>query len=400
MFDAITFKAGAGFGPPIDLGSLAEALIFYGRVNIVATPVTVDFLLRRIHPRIFLGLIRSGRIALHYQHELMGVTSRETIEGQVLHDLGRVSHDEPAEDHLEKLYRKVAGSSSTAKLDASKFVQTTSIFDVAAFDHRELRNSLADVSTTERAVRHVLSVCAPEFQLPEPLQFRYVEREGFFAIETNLDFTRLNDVYHRRVSPKHSSMSVADILARLQGMNEALHISATFESDLATSTFESALLQKTIPSVLAGRQHHSEEIDHFFAETLPYPHALREAVNIGKIPFSEVVKLLESADKFRDWVQGKPYDARLLSEYIAAISAESKLDKAPTRVARMLIFFALGELVDWKIGGALGKTVGLGLTVLDSLVIDKVTKGWSPNQFIVGELQPLLAQPWPEPERQ
>lgn len=44
---------------------------------------------------------------------------------------------------------------------------------------------------------------------------------------------------------------------------------------------------------------------------------------------------------------------------------------------------ALG-LATTPVAGVVG---GLGLSVLDSLLLDKIVKGWRPNQFIEGELR-------------
>jgi hypothetical protein len=38
-----------------------------------------------------------------------------------------------------------------------------------------------------------------------------------------------------------------------------------------------------------------------------------------------------------------------------------------------------------------GVISGLGLSVLDSLLLDKIIKGWRPNQFIEAELKSFVA---------
>jgi hypothetical protein len=56
MFDAITYKNAIGPGPLIDIGALAEGLLFYGRVAIVGNSGTVRDLLGRIPPLVLLSL--------------------------------------------------------------------------------------------------------------------------------------------------------------------------------------------------------------------------------------------------------------------------------------------------------------------------------------------------------
>ena len=58
MFDSITFKNTVGPGPLLDIGAIAEALLFYGRVSIVGNSATLKALLSGIPPFVVLGLLR------------------------------------------------------------------------------------------------------------------------------------------------------------------------------------------------------------------------------------------------------------------------------------------------------------------------------------------------------
>ena len=87
MFESIVYKNTVGPGPLIDIGALAEGLIFYGRVAIVGNSGTLKDLLTRIPPFIFLSLLKSGRIEFHYLDDQTGVSTTQTTDGRNLHDL-------------------------------------------------------------------------------------------------------------------------------------------------------------------------------------------------------------------------------------------------------------------------------------------------------------------------
>jgi hypothetical protein len=58
MFESIVYKNAPGPGPLIDIGALAEGLIFYGRVVVVGNTATLKGLLARVPPFVLLSLMR------------------------------------------------------------------------------------------------------------------------------------------------------------------------------------------------------------------------------------------------------------------------------------------------------------------------------------------------------
>ena len=391
MFDTITFKAGSGFGPPIDVGALAEALIFYRRVIVVGTSGTLKHLLERVKPFIVLSLVRDGRLEFRYQHEQASVISQEILGGGYVHDLAKVSRARKTpESAIAETFRKSAGSTSQAKIGASQLLRLSKIVDYSLFNHRDLLYTLADEATTTRAIRQAITTCAPEYSIPSNLIFKLERGESLFRIDTNINFDDLNRSYHKRFSPSHSSMSVAHLLSMLQGMNEALHFSAAFESELSTSSTEQQLIMATVPTILNQRTSNDSNIARFLDLTLEGKHTLREAVNNGKVQFVEIARILESADRFKSWLQDQPPNAELVQRFYSATVADTWMEKLPTKTARWGIFTGAGLAIDALGAGGIGTVAGLALSSLDSLVLDKLIKGWKPHHFVQSELLPLV----------
>ena len=92
MFDRIIFKNQTGYGPLIDVGAVAEALLFYGHVSIIANSGTIKYLLTQIPTFVFLDLVRSKRIMLFYVSDQVGIRTTERQGHLPLHDLVTAAH--------------------------------------------------------------------------------------------------------------------------------------------------------------------------------------------------------------------------------------------------------------------------------------------------------------------
>jgi hypothetical protein len=92
MFDRIIFKNQTGYSPLVDVGAIAEALLFYGHVSIIANSGTIKYLLTQIPTFVFLDLVRSKRIMLFYVSDQVGIRTTERQGHLPLHDLVTAAH--------------------------------------------------------------------------------------------------------------------------------------------------------------------------------------------------------------------------------------------------------------------------------------------------------------------
>lgn len=103
-------------------------------------------------------------------------------------------------------------------------------------------------------------------------------------------------------------------------------------------------------------------------------------VNSSERGIKEILALLDSARRFKEWLRDRPADANLMKEYYNAIRKDSWIDGLPSKAVRWLLFNPLAALVP---GGAL---VGLGISAADTFLVDKIAQGWKPSQFVEGPL--------------
>ena len=125
-------------------------------------------------------------------------------------------------------------------------------------------------------------------------------------------------------------------------------------------------------------------------EALDDGHAIREAVNSGAVSFAAVLKLLDSADKFRNWLHQQPPDANLVRAYYQETIKDSWAEKLPAKSTRWSIFTGIGLGIDALGAGGLGTAAAVAVSAVDAFLVEKLTKGWKPHQFVERDLKSLI----------
>lgn len=391
MFESITFKNTVGPGPLLDIGAIAEALIFYGRISIVGNSATLKALLSAIPPFVALSLLKDKRLEFHYLDDQAAITSIPTNTGRTLHDLMRFSSPQHTIEKVgPEAFRAAAGNTGQARVGSSQFTQLLRPLSHEGFDQKAVLASFMDNHATERSISALLSLAAPGYTTGEPLRFRIEQQNQGFFVDTNLDFDELNAFYLKTVSPAHSSLSEAYLLALMQGAYEATYYAATLDSEVAVSPIERVVQSAAVEAVVQRRAQSEGEIGRFVDLTLNDARTIREAVNSGRVSFTQVVKLIESADKFRHWLQQQPVDAELVRTYYHAVVRDSWADKLPGKSARWAVFTGLGLAADAFGTAPWGTLGGVAISAVDMFLCEKLISGWKPHQFVEGELKTLF----------
>jgi hypothetical protein len=259
-----------------------------------------------------------------------------------------------------------------------------------AFDQKAVLQAFLDHNATENSVKALVELAAPGFAPSEPLRFRIEEQSQGFFVDTNIDFDSLNQIYNRRVPTEHSSLSEAYLLALMQGAYEATYYAATLESEVAVAPIEQVVQAKVVESIVRRHTQSQSQIADFVDLTMSDARAIREAINSGHVSFAQLLKLLESAEKFRHWLREQPIDAELLRSYYQAVVSDSWADKLPGKSVRWAVFTGLGLAADALGTAPWGTIGGVAISAADAFLADKLIKGWKPHQFVEGELKALF----------
>lgn len=397
MFESIIYKNSIGPGPLIDIGSLAEGLIFYGRVAIVGNSATIKDVLKRIPPFILLSLMRDGRLDFYYQTDQPGVTTSRLASGQALHSFVQFSSPNHTIDKVApEAFKTVAGETSQAKLGALQFARLLRPIDHSGFDQESILEALADNSSTEATVRSLIRTIVPSYNLPNEPRFRIVRQNIGFYVDTNIDFVGLNELYQKTVPTGHSSPSEGHLLALMLRAYQSSFFAGSLNSDIALDSIEHAVQSKLIQGIVNRYRRSETQIESFVDLTLYNAHAIREAVNSGTVHFSEILRLLDGAEKFRHWLHKQPNETNLVSAFYQETIRNSWAEKLPGKSLRWGVFTGLGSLADSQGAGGWGTAAGIAISAVDAFLLDKLFSGWKPHHFVESDLRFTFNRKTPE----
>jgi len=392
MLDSILYTARSSPGPLIDAGALAESLIFYGKVKVVGNTGILKGLTRCIPPFELRSLLRSGRLEIYYLGDQIGVSSREIGNGTELHDLVRFSSpNHTIETIAAKSFEDAAGRTGPAILGAREFESLIQKFDHFDFDQASIVEMLTNKVRANETAKAVLQSVAPQYKEAYPIRFEIDKTDQGLVVATDIDFTKVNEEYHKLVPPEHSSISQAHIISAIQSAYEKAFFAGSLDSEIAVAESEQAVFSKTINEVIGHWNANSEQVQQFIGLTLGTGRAIREAVNSGEVRFSSILELLDNSDRFRDWIADQPADTNLLAAFYDEITKDSWVDKLPLKTIRFSIFTGLGYAIDAIGAGGLGTVAGMGVNAVDSFLVDRLIKGWKPHQFVNNSLKPLFS---------
>jgi hypothetical protein len=272
----------------------------------------------------------------------------------------------------------------------SKHIESTPI------DEALRTRTAADLLPPEyvrEAVRKVLETYIPANALPPEIQFEAVPLgEAGFHVRTNLDFRRLNDIYHQRIPSTHSSLDVGYLLSVLMTARKMLEDGARIGAELAVDPIYKEVITTKIQSSFRSREQSAAQIEAFQRLVFDEGRTLSGVFESKERTFGDLLAVLDHASQFRNWLQEKPVTSELVRNYFKAVTEKSWIDKLPTKMVRWSLFTGGGLLFDALTGGGLGTAAGVALSAGDAFLLDKLLKGWKPNQFVHDTLKSFVSR--------
>ncbi|MGA3288134.1 MAG: hypothetical protein ABSD46_11990 [Bacteroidota bacterium] len=378
MFESICIRHQSNLDTknPIDLGFLAEALLFYSDVVVLAKQDILRQLINKCGPDIVLQMLEAGFIKIKYEHQQTAIHTQNTGSSHERHS-GIYFHspEHALQEIAPKIFTEVTGKSGRGRRLGFRFCRFVDTIQPDTTMLSNFNSDVLDKAFIETAVVKLLSYCAPEYKLPQPLTFDVHLDNNELIVETNINFIDANKSYHLHIPPSHSSLSNAYILAHILTTRENLSFSSILNADLALDSLNSQLLVTKVNSIFNRYDKSMNQIRLFQDFVIENGKAIREAINSGHRTFADLLKLLEKAQKFRDWLKDKPQDVNLVKEYFKEVTQSSWIDNLPGKTFRWSLFTSAGMALDALGGSGIGTAMGLTLSAADAFVMDKIIKG-------------------------
>jgi hypothetical protein len=291
---------------------------------------------------------------------------------------------------IRKICTEHAGKEGKGRRNARRLEQKIKVVHHDNSLSESAKELLLDNNFLSRSIQELLKVYVPEIDDSHGMIFKTENSDKGIVVSTNIDFAKVNKFYHKRIPPNHSSLSPALMLAHLYDVETDLYFSSRQLSEIATTPVSTKLISAKLEH-LANRCNKSNiQKDAFQDFIFQENKSIRDAYNSGKLDLETILKTIYKADKFKDWLAKQDIDSDLIKQYYKEITKDSPLDHLPGKSVRWSIFTGLGIASDALIGSGVGTMAGVSLSLLDAFVLDKIIKGWKPNQFVEENLEKLI----------
>lgn len=393
MFEAITFCPQSGdANKPLDIGTLVECMLLYGRTVIIANPSILRQLMKFFGYERLLILIEEELLTLLYPETKVGIIST-TTESVVYHDVIEFSSPQHTfQDELRRICIEISGRSGRGRRMAQHLQDKVNVtkHDQVIIDGA--RTMILDQDYVKTSAAIILSAFLPEIGQISSLRFSTEKTQYGIAVRTNLNFAELNSIYHKRVPAQHSSITPAYMMVQMLDVEMNLYFAASNMSELATSPLSAKLAAEKVSYIIARSNRAKETLSHFREFIFEDGKTIRDAVNAGAVNLDDLIKVLMHSQRFKQWIVNIPPEANLLQVYYKEVIKGTFLDKLPGKTARWAIFTGAGLATDALGAAGVGTAIGFALGVLDSFVLDKLISGWKPNQYIEEEVKSLVGE--------
>jgi hypothetical protein len=380
----------AHLGKAINSGFLAECLLFYNKVIVRGNHLVMRSLMQTMTPEVLIRLLERRVLEFHFKEEQAAVAT-SVRSGCEFHSLIKfTSPDHTLEKDIDGACADLILDQSAARKSAARLLGLVTNTGLKELDLDEVQRSLSESRYVERAVQAIIQVSAPRYLLSATPRFRVHKDDQGLRVETNLDFARLNKELHSRVAPAQASLTQAGFLAQIMRAQESLFFAGRLGSELGESAVNSAIHKLHISEIINRRARSRQELETFATLTLNGAYAIREAVDAGRLTFEQISELIDRADRFKNWLHKQQPDSELIKAFYDEVVRETWVEKLPAKTMRWGIFTGAGLALDVLTGGAGGTVAGIGLSLVDSLVLDKLIVGWRPHHFIEHDLKRVL----------
>ena len=187
MFESLTIRRFTDIGG-LDFGLLAESLLFYDRVILIANSVQLTSLVRICGYEIVRELFDMGALCLTYLENGAGVRTLNKGTTNESHDF--VLYD-VANLHLQNvlpdLLRDLIGKDGKARRVAERFKRSITTSSYSQAINEQLLEDIEDSNYISQATARVVQQLAPGYQLPEPFLFEVTRLGADLHVKTNLD---------------------------------------------------------------------------------------------------------------------------------------------------------------------------------------------------------------------
>jgi hypothetical protein len=272
----------------IELGQLAECLLYYRQVHLVVNPQRLNFLVQACGADLLFNLMDEGMLNLIYQEDLLG-TQKLDRDPEVgpYRFLSVEGHKFRAERFVPEMFQSLTGKSGKGRRLGAQLLRRMTI---RKYPKERVDDWLADFGDgdyTDRVAGELLRLLVPTYQQPEKIIFRAHPQaiKGEFIAETNLNFRAVNEIFCK--TGADFEINRPYILACLFEGTANFMLAADTASEVLASPFESILIRHRLGRVI-DRSSKAAETKEKFHECTLESKSIADAIITGQKNFHDL----------------------------------------------------------------------------------------------------------------
>ena len=382
-------------------GDFVSALVYYGSVALIVDSSSYLQLLSRAGTFNLERLIGDGRVEIVYEWQMLVVHCDNTIipkykfNGIYALPSEKQNVGNIPLNILKNTLAKNPGQFSVSKSDAIRFLNKVSVVDTAKAILSGAKSDSLDKNYIDKSIPRLLTSIIPTYQITGHERFSAFDAGDGIYVDTNLDFEKLNNEYHRFVSPNHSSITISYILAHFLTVRGDIFHWGDTRADIWAEPSHAVLMTSKVESLQERISKNRISIKRF--EEFIFSARSFDSISVpSPEKFGAIVDFLLSAEtkKFKNWLKVSPSRSDILREYDSAVINRSQLmQQLPVRLAKWITLSGGGIALDAALGsGPLGGLGGLALSASDEFLLSRIDLGWKPSQWVSRSARPLLGR--------
>ncbi|WP_439067967.1 hypothetical protein [Serratia ureilytica] len=392
MFDYVVLNRSID-GPPITVGEIAEALLYYQSVHIILDRSTLVELIDKIGPNNVLKLLSNSNVKATYIEEFVGVQTIQTPSGPEYTLISayvsggeKVGVLKSAKKRLEYTLLNNGLSNTQAENFISRFKKCVSFRSISNDYYIKggvvaaAMDDLYDEKYVSSGAHVLANGLLSNRTLNDDFKFNINIGNDKFRIDTNLDFSLINEIQNNK-NKEPDGYTPAHIASGLLSASYGLVLAAHYGGDFYTSEVESEVIKIKNKQILTRANINRSLQSEFHTILLKGCPDVATVLNAGDRSFEEFLELLSKASKFKKWLKERSPDENLISNYIDDITSSGWISQTPGKILRYLTSTGLGFI---------DPITGIFASAIDTFVLDKFSSGWKPNQFINGNLRDFV----------
>jgi len=256
MFDRIVIRRTTPHSSPdpLDLGRLAETMLFYRKVHLTVSRAGLDQLLRQCGPAVVIDLVENWNVDFAYLNADIAVRNEGVGTPRMRHQPVTITNlSEPYEQWIVHRFQEVVGRTGAGRRLANRFLKHARPFALTTGLVAASRNDWEDEGFVERAIAEVIRAVAPTYQQPETLRFKLVDAgDQYFSLDSNINWTALERA--RVTESTDDTLTPGHLLLNLATMREEIQLAAALDAQLATDALGWALIKTKCADLLTTGQ--------------------------------------------------------------------------------------------------------------------------------------------------